>query len=1130
MEAFKDVIAALIFDNIRSMAMRIRHDVQCAHSGPSEAPSAWSCRVDNDPRSGSFNLAYPIIFEDNVRWVLRVPRDEYRGAWNDAAAESLESEALTMRLIARDKTIPVPTVHHFSSSMDNEIGCPFILMDCVMGKPLHEVWFNKDISPARNEQIRLRSLSDIATAMVALSGLTCASSGSIHFDSNGVAIGMKDSRVMDFHNGNEDEEIPRFLRPMTNDPLSSLLSILEYRGTKSSDTARVRGTHTSLRILIEWAFNRTKNEGDRQFVLAHPDLDVQNILLNDDGSLSGVIDWDGVTAVPHAIGPLNYPLWLMQDWRISGADGWDFTLEQLSRYRQIYAQLVETTAFRVTNNAQTSEQYGDITRASIVFGSIGRAINIPEFSEGILENVFDEMGIEVDNANDGDDADDDGNLESEESESDESDGAEDGDDGTDSDDEDLEDDPENNPPIVNTQLENNLDHETAKEQASPCQRCIADAVGAAKEQDARGSVTKRRDEEGKSIMHESHESNLSGSATPCSSSPTINAQPDPLNSKKVRFGKLLCKLGEQGCRGLAKRLHRKGLTEDFMDLLPPAGMTPYNTHLSKKMSNGQHEAVASLNCLDVALRRWGNPCPVTTSRNRMKDLLQWLCSMLSRTLRGIAHRVRDPAETIADSEVQCNHVQEDISEKPENQFCPKVETDFLLKHTPPSKTAFAAAREHEKGCPKAVKDTVEDEVLSVTPKEVIFGFEDVWGRIGREIQNAGLSTAMIKDDQINIANVIINGLRKKRRRIEEQKEAEELRKAAEAEKEKRKRKKARKAAKAAKAAEKAMTEGLENGDKQETEATKTDDALLQESSPAKQDEAITGPEEEDEQQETPLSAGTPQKIGLCAGNSIAITSGLGAVKDKAAGKPVDYVTNDNAQPHAEDDKENHEQTIKSIQIEHNLERPDDAGKPAVEVASSEAMIPQASTGAAEDLSTKVLPTITLDGKPYPRNRPCPCGSRHKFKKCCGRIDDVTKTVEATKPPSISPGQSDLPAESSTSPSEKPSSMTSLSRSQNDGAEHGSGSSTGHVGTRNAQISEGQGQDLHEGMEPQETKVENVQNHWMPAEDDPTWSKDRGGFTMNEILVALGKGELDEERLGRMKEHFDGLMDRVLGEI
>jgi hypothetical protein len=53
---------------------------------------------------------------------------------------------------------------------------------------------------------------------------------------------------------------------------------------------------------------------DPKFVLTHPDFDIQNVLVAEDGTLQGLIDWDGVAAVPRLVGNERYPSWLTRDW------------------------------------------------------------------------------------------------------------------------------------------------------------------------------------------------------------------------------------------------------------------------------------------------------------------------------------------------------------------------------------------------------------------------------------------------------------------------------------------------------------------------------------------------------------------------------------------------------------------------------------------------------------------------------------------------------------------------------------------------------------------------------------------------------------------------------------------------
>jgi RIO-like serine/threonine protein kinase len=57
--------------------------------------------------------------------------------------------------------------------------------------------------------------------------------------------------------------------------------------------------------------------GEDAFVLIHPDLDSQNVIVSENGELLGHIDWDGVAAWPKSLGNTRYPSWLTRDWTVS---------------------------------------------------------------------------------------------------------------------------------------------------------------------------------------------------------------------------------------------------------------------------------------------------------------------------------------------------------------------------------------------------------------------------------------------------------------------------------------------------------------------------------------------------------------------------------------------------------------------------------------------------------------------------------------------------------------------------------------------------------------------------------------------------------------------------------------------
>ena len=55
-------------------------------------------------------------------------------------------------------------------------------------------------------------------------------------------------------------------------------------------------------------------DGKKPFVLTHPDFDLQNILVDEEGRVSSIIDWDGAETSAHSTGIRAYPPFLTYDW------------------------------------------------------------------------------------------------------------------------------------------------------------------------------------------------------------------------------------------------------------------------------------------------------------------------------------------------------------------------------------------------------------------------------------------------------------------------------------------------------------------------------------------------------------------------------------------------------------------------------------------------------------------------------------------------------------------------------------------------------------------------------------------------------------------------------------------------
>lgn len=417
-------------------------------------PCLISCRVINPPLCGSFHIIFPIEFVDGVTWMLKIPASGYR--FGSVAAAALVSEARTMQMLRKETSIPVPAVYAFETSSENTLSSPFILMEKLCGRPLYHLWFDSEKPKACLEHWRVKALQSLAGAMVQLNKFTLNTGGSLVFDSDGTLVGLSGAKAVDgvamFNkarapqfgqdvSGEEGKNIPSevrvdpaeshtlnatddnqgdadesddediiYERGPFNCPKAYFLSNLDRSDKAFRADAYDRGTDMSLRLFSEWAFANSRNQGGN-FVLTHPDLDVQNILVAEDGTLTGLIDWDGVAAVPREVGCAQYPLWLMRDWvpsryrydiekgeAYANAGYEESSPAELASYRALYAQLMEVEIGKMTGGSNKTTTFGTspkyeagLTRRSLIMRSLDLSAGDPWVALSTVNYIIDQI-------------------------------------------------------------------------------------------------------------------------------------------------------------------------------------------------------------------------------------------------------------------------------------------------------------------------------------------------------------------------------------------------------------------------------------------------------------------------------------------------------------------------------------------------------------------------------------------------------------------------------------------------------------------------------------------------------------------------------------------------------------------
>lgn len=327
LESFQEVRSSINLEKLKDFALSLRKN---------QAPGfeqLLDCDICPCPKNGSYNLVYIIIFSDGVQWCARVPG--YGKQPTKHLREKMDIEYSTMRYIRRWTTFPAPTVHYWTTGAA-EIGVAFALLSFMHGKPLSELWFERE---SFGEEKRLAALSSIAKQMRKLYLLQFPKTGMLRCDSDedkplevSHALVLYDDGLCLWAGVTKRGQIESFQEWLED----SVKRLEEY----DPNGGEIRSPHGALRILAK---SVPKYMQRVPFTLSLADLDLQNVFVDpESGEVTGFIDFDGVAVQPAHIGAAAHPLWLIRNFNPAEyvyAAGmlYEDSPEDLARYRKHYA-------------------------------------------------------------------------------------------------------------------------------------------------------------------------------------------------------------------------------------------------------------------------------------------------------------------------------------------------------------------------------------------------------------------------------------------------------------------------------------------------------------------------------------------------------------------------------------------------------------------------------------------------------------------------------------------------------------------------------------------------------------------------------------------------------------------------
>lgn len=339
---------------------------------------------------GSFNQCRMVDVLGKMTYVVKVPFAGTAGSWTKHDEEKMEAEIVLMQHIGRMSKIPVPEVVAHNCTLKSDFGLPYSITKKLPGKSAYEVWFvmenpdmdqhelwshltqSDDPSPALLEK-RKKFLVSLAKTMAELDKVTFPATGMPSWR-NGWrrAPEMAPQHYWNFLKDACDfselalcESASEYFTRHLDSRCGEGFNPHDFEQYDPSVKNEIKnGARKAMELLTSTkAFKKsleypTGPGNAESFVVAHNDLDLQNILVDDDGNVTGILDWDAASIVPRSVGFATLPLFLRKEWLpyYSMTDG-PFTSWSIEEYRQVNCKPMKDTGCADSRYTSKSAMY-----------------------------------------------------------------------------------------------------------------------------------------------------------------------------------------------------------------------------------------------------------------------------------------------------------------------------------------------------------------------------------------------------------------------------------------------------------------------------------------------------------------------------------------------------------------------------------------------------------------------------------------------------------------------------------------------------------------------------------------------------------------------------------------------------
>jgi len=272
------------FVYLRSVALQARYDEDLKSNVIITSQSQrLTCTIDESQFTvGHNNIVFEIAFSDASQWIARVRLPDDKSNERDLVETSIMSEIATITLIASRTSIPVPKIHSFEVDATNTFGFRYLLMQALPGHHL-DTGLSRSIPREYWDKVA-DQLSDYWHQ------LSC-----LRFDRIG--------RL--WCGRNIDQREPTLIS--IEGVGGPFLTSLEYfYALRRSHNQHIEAAYASDKEweTSSWILEQSlpsmiiDNYIHGPFPICHMDFHYNNILIDDDFNITGIIDWSDAQTVP----------------------------------------------------------------------------------------------------------------------------------------------------------------------------------------------------------------------------------------------------------------------------------------------------------------------------------------------------------------------------------------------------------------------------------------------------------------------------------------------------------------------------------------------------------------------------------------------------------------------------------------------------------------------------------------------------------------------------------------------------------------------------------------------------------------------------------------------------------------